>query len=92
VAESTAAITPGVWTCVAVTIDSSQEVKSFTNGVRTDTKTLSNFSSLGYSGELWIGNRNDKCVPFDGNIDEVSMYNAALSESEILQLYEQGAP
>ena len=40
------------------------------------------------ANDLWIGDRSDGGVlPFDGTIDDVRIYNRALYESEIMQLF-----
>jgi len=88
---SGAGVPAGEWTHIAGTYDGS-EVKIYKNGVRipgstTKTGTIDspvNAYAIGYS--LW----NDEERYFDGKIDEAAVFDHALSEAEILDLYNSG--
>ncbi|MCO4754740.1 MAG: hypothetical protein KC478_09660, partial [Bacteriovoracaceae bacterium] len=53
---------------------------------------VANAITTGSGGQLWIGNNNQaNTEDFIGQIDEVAIWNRALSDEEILQLYQRGA-
>jgi|GEM_PF-1135958 len=86
------------WTHLAATLDGSSGTLSiYTNGVlavQTNT-TIRPFGSLqaGQSPGVGIGNVNDGAnnFPFLGDIDEISLYNRALSAGEIQAIYGAGS-
>ena len=88
-APSLEKITIGAWHHVAGVYDGS-EVKIYVNGMLKNTKT--------FDGELWTRNSvlciggTERCQasPFRGLIDEVQIFNRALTESEIKGIYEAG--
>ena len=50
-------------------------------------------SSLSSSiGNFWIGNGQKYNVPFNGNIDEVAIFNSELSASDVTAIYGSGVP
>ena len=82
-------LTPNSWQHVAVTWDGSSCV-FYVNGANAG-------ENSSYSGDLrdsdnpvTIGRRNDGARYFDGRIDEVGIWDRALSAGEIEQLYENG--
>jgi len=84
----------GAWVHVAVSWDpDSDTIKLFKDGVLTD--TFSNISSLYInSGELNIGRQSpnaDRGNEMDGQLDEVAIYNRALSQAQINRLKQDGA-
>lgn len=96
------AVVPGVWTHLAATIDSST-MKIFSNGVEKGSRehgvtnwapssgdnniplSIGTFYPYGFS---WSGASNHA---FDGNIDELAMFNRVLSSTEILDFFKRGA-
>jgi alpha-tubulin suppressor-like RCC1 family protein len=87
-----------VWTHVAATLDGSSGTMSiYTNGVLAGQTTTSvrPFGPLiaGDSPGIGIGNVNDgfNNFPFTGDIDEISLYNRALSAAEIQAIYNAGS-
>lgn len=80
-------ITTGSWQHIVGTWDGST-VRAYVNGTVGGT-TASFAGPLGYSGnDLNIGASNGVYVfHFDGSIDDVRIYNRALSQFEISQLY-----
>ena len=77
-----------IWTHVVVT-RSGTNIKLFTNGVQGLSATYTRNPTA--SGDpLTIGD-NLSGAPFDGLIDDVRIYNRALSASEIKRLYNIGA-
>ncbi len=87
-----------VWTYVAATLDGSSGWMSFyTNGVlaaQTNT-SIRPFGDLiaGDSPGIGIGNVNDgfNNFPFIGDIDEISLYNRALTPAEIQSIFNAGS-
>jgi Concanavalin A-like lectin/glucanases superfamily len=81
-------IVPGRWYHVVITRTASpKQVHSYINGafVRTVAYTSTVVSG---TNPVRIGRRTDDSFTFDGTIDEVALYNRALSASEIRQHYE----
>jgi hypothetical protein len=81
------------WVNVTVTIDASNIVRIYKNGVETHN------SNIGYSipantGEMLFGARTP-AVPvnfLDGDMTEVGIYNRCLTALEVASLYNQGMP
>jgi hypothetical protein len=87
-----------VWTHVAATLDDATGTMSiYTNGVlAAQTVTaVRPFGALdpGQSPGIGIGNVNDggNNFPFFGDIDEIALYNRALSSNEIAAIYQAGS-
>ena len=99
--SATNTITTGVWQHVAVVWDgstSSANVKFYINGALVSTQTVSDGSGSRDSGtgcHVLIGDRPattclggaDGTRQFNGNIDDVRIYNRALSAAEVRRLY-----
>jgi Concanavalin A-like lectin/glucanases superfamily len=91
-------LTYNQWTHVAATLDGSTGTMSiYTNGVLAD-QTVTDvrpFGNLipGDSPGVGIGNVNDgfNNFPFTGDIDEISLYNRALSAAEVQAIYHAGS-
>jgi len=78
------------WTHIAATYDGSAR-KIYFNGVEVKSDTPS--GSIGTStGDLFIGDYGGHGYTFNGIIDEVAIYNRALSAKEISNHYEMGRP
>jgi len=80
------------WTYVTVVRTSSgKNVDFYVNGAYISswnyTKTIT-----ASSGNVYIGTRNDFYTYFNGSIDDVRIYNRALSQTEITQLYQSYRP
>ena len=78
------------WSMVTATIDINGEVRHYVNGVlvyTTQTSPLfscdSETSTLRFGGQHW----NNDPEWFDGLIDDIAIYNRALSEAEIQNIY-----
>ena len=82
------------WWYVVGTLDgASGKLSLYTNGtlaaqITTTVRPLGNLNAQGSPG-IGIGNVNDGLnnFPFNGDIDEISLYNRALSASEIQAIY-----
>jgi hypothetical protein len=87
---SNSVIATGVWYYLATTYDpSTRQVKIYINGVSDRTVTLSTGLSLTANFSIGGDAHNDNA--FDGLIDEVQIYNRALSASEILAIFNAGS-
>lgn len=76
--------TPGVWTHVLMTYNGNDN-KLFINGVLAN--TLTGVGDLsGYFSSILIG-KNIIARYFQGSIDELYIYNRALNQAEVTQLY-----
>ena len=83
------------WNHVAVVYDSSSTMNNadlYLNGVK---QTISKIASpqgtqTGNKGEGFVGNRIPLNRGWDGLLDELRIYNRALSAAEIVSLYDQG--
>ena len=79
------------WSHIAFTYSSSAgEVKNYINGVLVDTYSHTGPISI-TDDPLQIGRRLPNNFFFNGLIDEVSIFNRALSEDEIRAIYEAGS-
>ena len=87
--RSTGFVAPlNTWTHIAVVYNNGI-ITTYGNG--TAVHTFNGSGSIGdvVSGqdELWIGNRMNADGGFDGIMDEIKLYNKALSDSQIQSLY-----
>ena len=88
------AIWDGNWHHVAGTFDGSY-VRLYVDGIAIGSGTSTSIT-IGYglptTNDLFIGRYGTTCVPrFNGEVDEVEIYNRALSQSEIQALYAAGS-
>ncbi len=90
----TTTISPNKWYFVSNTWDASGGLKIYVNGVLENTTSQAVYSASGASNYLWLAHTPGGCAgdagDFDGSLDEVRVYNRALSSSEVLQLYNMG--
>jgi len=89
--NATQTIAPGVWTHVAATFDGATMLM-FINGVQ-DPSSGSHATIRTGTSRAWIGVSPDSpgFEPFAGLIDEVDIYNRALSVSEIQSIVNAGS-
>jgi hypothetical protein len=75
------------WTLVTAARDAAGTTNVYINGVLSSAANQFSGTPLaGYNGTI-IGNRDGDATPFNGKIDDVRVYNRALSAPEILRLY-----
>lgn len=87
---STTAIGTGTWTHVIYTRTGTTQ-NIYINGVaETLTSVTNNSGNIDYSTDsLWLGQRNGG-LRFNGKLDEIGIWNVALTASEVSQLYNSG--
>ena len=81
-------VTMNAWNFVAITLSGGQSVAMYLGGNIDNTATYVDFNTI--ADKVRIGSHNKTWTPnsfFDGTIDEVRIYNRALSASEIKALY-----
>jgi len=84
--NSTAGITAGRWYHVAVTFVKGGQVKFYLDGVPAgSTPQTANFPILN-DEPLRIGGRKDGYSFFNGQVDDVRLYNRALTDAEVKQV------
>jgi parallel beta-helix repeat protein len=92
-AISTTNIQNGIWYHFAGTYNDS-ELKIYINGLR-EANTATTFSRLGINDEpvlIGVYHKDRLANQFRGTIDDVRIYNRALSAAEIEELYQSGLP
>jgi hypothetical protein len=75
--------------------DSAANTEVYINGVAdgaTDTGTIGNIGDLSNVLAFHVGAESDDGNPFSGSVDEVRLYNRALSADEVKNLYDLGTP
>jgi hypothetical protein len=77
-------ITIGVWTFLAGTFDTTKTARLYVNGVLTASSQNVNIGSVNTTADFKVGYID---TAWKGIVDEVLIYNRALSESEIRTLY-----
>ena len=90
VIESPVSLATGVWYHVAWTYDQSA-MKLYVNGLPVATNVVGAHPIAATSSTLRLSGDDNNHVYFDGLIDEASLYNRALSASEIAGIYNAGS-
>ena len=87
------ALAANTWTYVAAVYNSiDAKVYYYVNGVKFDSDTISYTGSLDNAGNLYLGREiNPSANRLNGVIDEVKIYNSALTEDEIKLDYNHGS-
>ena len=80
----------GGWYHVVLTFDGTNLIL-YVNGDEKDTNSNSNYSTTNQTGVFSIGRRHDtQALYYNGKIDEVTLWNTALSSNAIAALYNSG--
>ena len=79
------------WNHIVVTADRDASAIAYLNGVRVHSQS-GNSHDLTTTGNLRIGSFEHFDEYFDGTIDEVGIFNTALSSDQVGELYNQGVP
>lgn len=72
---------------VAIRSMSDHRLRVFVNGILNKAIDDNTAGDIGETSPLLLGNSNDFNVPYKAMMDEVQLYNYALSEPEVLALY-----
>jgi hypothetical protein len=90
--ESTSLVTLGEWQHVAITLKAGDKVRLYINGELAGIPAQMDTFGFVNDEPLRIGRikTDDDAYWFLGGIDDVRIYNRALSDTEIGQLYQQG--
>ncbi len=84
-------VTPGVWHNFTAVFHSHTDMESFLDGIQLAITSEGSGSSMKYStNNGGIGNRSGGYY-FNGLLDDIRVYNRALSEDEILLLYKENS-
>jgi len=81
-------LTAGSWDHLAFTITNGQGLTAYSNGSVDTTASLSSLPTT--TVDLVVGAFSDKSSEYPGDIDDVRLYDRALSDAEITRLYEWG--
>ena len=90
--SSTYSCPRNVWSHICVVITTNSSMALYVNGVLKE--TLTNTISFNGSNKLFIGadyDASSKEQPFTGRVDQVRVFNKALSASEVTTLYEENS-
>ncbi len=90
IVSSTTTVTPNTWSHVAFTYDQTNMVV-YLNGQAVGTKNVGPFQIGTTSANFRIGTDGDLHNFFDGQIDEATVYNTALSPVQIADIYAAGS-
>ena len=85
VAESTNAVPIGTWTHIAMVHESDNSVTFYING-QVDSNHLAKSFGSATTANMNIGRRTGGFAPFNGSMDDVRVYNAALRGTEIQEI------
>lgn len=91
----TSALTPGVWQHVVFTYSGNSNIsgaRCYVDTVVGDTPASSALSGTFANTASFIVGARNTAFPFSGHIDEVSVWNKALSQAEVNELYNSGQP
>jgi hypothetical protein len=86
---SSAVLTAGEWHHIAYTADASRE-RLYVDGQIVADEAVE-FGGMSNSNSLYIGGSGGGGEQVDGRIDEAAMWNRALSQTEIADIYRRGA-
>ena len=85
---SDGSVPPGVWTHVVVTIDAAASVKIYVNGALDTTGTQASLAIVNDRALMFGDSILSENLGFEGRIDEISIWDRVLSDSEVLAIYE----
>jgi hypothetical protein len=96
VTSSAGSITDGEWVHIAVVGDANNlsNLNMYINGVLDNDITSGNITTLAQSSDIYIGTDAGAITSreFSGNIDEVAIWDTALTSEQITSIYNGGEP
>jgi len=75
------------WQHVAFTWDGGTDTLTFYQDGVAQGSVTKNVTEFAASGDIWIGGRSDGAQYFEGDIDDVRVYDKALTSTEVSNLY-----
>ena len=92
--KSTATVSLNTWTNIIITVESgvTNGTKIYFNGVADTWQSGGTHTIVANTNTLSIGRRYGTTWYFNGNIDETSIFNYALSSAQVLEIYNNGRP
>ena len=90
-AHVSSSVTPAVgqWSHIVATVDGGTSVKIYINGVLTGSGT--NSRTISNTNAVSIGGASSIFGPFDGQIDQVRIYQGAIAQEQVTELYNESA-
>jgi hypothetical protein len=88
--ESTFPVTVSTWQHVAVTLKKGDSVKFYINGIPAGIFPQTEQFGVVNNEPVRIGNMKSNDVSFYGTIDDVRIYDTALTADEVTLLYQEG--
>ncbi len=85
-------IEPGRWYFVAATYEADREIRMYVNGALESTRSIPGVSRLANGNPVTIGESyvwDGRLL--DGLVDEVELFNRALTTEEIRRIYDAGS-
>jgi len=79
----TPSINDGAWHHIAVTFDRSSEVIAYVDGINVGAESIASVGNIDNTLDMVIGADSEFDYPLNAFIDEVCVYNKALSQNEI---------
>jgi hypothetical protein len=80
--NSNSSLTPDEWNFVTMTYDGTA-VKIYINGALDFTHTVTDNFTQDYIGNFYLGARSDGLEPFNGKMDDIHIWNTALTQDEV---------
>ena len=90
-AHVSSSVTPAVgqWSHIVATVDGGTSIKIYVNGVLTGSGT--NSRTISNTNPVSIGGAASIFGPFDGQIDQVRIYQGAIAQEQVTELYNETA-
>mgnify|MGYP003126405773 CR=1 FL=1 len=90
--QTTTTITAGVWTHILIVgDDTGDNLLCYKNGVEVYNSSYT-LSIVESTANVFIGSELGTGFYFDGSMDEVAVWNSALSSTAVTEIYNSGAP
>ncbi|SVD76640.1 uncharacterized protein METZ01_LOCUS429494, partial [marine metagenome] len=91
--QLTASVTTGQWYHYAVSFENNSAIKLYLDGSEVQSHSIDNVTLYSSDGNLTFGmSNNEDGNPFSGLIDEVAVWDDALTDAEITALYNFHTP
>ena len=82
----------GQWSHIALTHDSGGNFTYYLNGASVSSGTGPTFGTLTNANPLYLGSRADLFTTFTGDLDEISIWDGALTGGEVADIFANGIP